>query len=46
MRKSACRSVLFAVWLPDPFTVATWIVSRFVVATAGVEDSDMAAPKL
>src|SRR5688572_12710043 len=27
------RSVLFAVWLPEPFTVATWMLSRFTMGS-------------
>ncbi|MDJ0521946.1 MAG: hypothetical protein QNJ90_07710 [Planctomycetota bacterium] len=28
------KSVLLAVWLPDPLTVATWMESRFTIGSA------------
>src|SRR5262245_29090691 len=37
--KMARRRVVFAVWLPEPLTVATWIEKSFVVAVNGVPAS-------
>src|SRR5262245_44556699 len=34
--KMARMSVVFAVWLPEPFTVATWMQKSFVVAVKGI----------
>src|SRR5690242_15871809 len=44
--KMARRSVVFAVWLPEPLTVATWIVKSFVAAVNGTLEfwsADMAS---
>ena len=37
--KMARSSVVFAVWLPEPLTVATWIVKLLLVAFNGIPAS-------
>jgi len=34
---------VFAVWLPEPLTVATWIEKSFVVAVNGILASKLSA---